>query len=176
MSDAQVERRFADAWARACAYWAVADPEACAALAGCDVSLAGVTVPLFGRPHLVTHPGGVVSAGGSPVHVAAGILLLHYLLHADGTPPAGEWRAFRELPDGLFYAASFAERSEAPLAKAFGVAGGLEALGTAAAAAGGRPLELADAAYAFQALPRLCSRRAGVGGRRRVPRPGEHGV
>ena len=74
-----------------------------------------MTVPFFGRPHLVTHPDGEVSAGGAPVHVAVGILLLHYLLRADGTPPAGEWRAFRELPDGLFYAASFAERAEAPL-------------------------------------------------------------
>ena len=119
------------------------------------MSLAGVTVPLFERPHVVTHPEGEVSAGGSPVHVAAGILLLHYLLRADGAPPAGEWRAFRELPDGLFYAASFAERAEAPLAKTFGAAGGLDALRTAAAAAGGRPLKLADAAYAFQALPRL---------------------
>ena len=59
-------------------------------------------------------------------------------------------------PDGLFYAASFAQRAEAPLAQAFGAgSGGLEALRVAAAAAGGLPLELADAAYAFQALPRL---------------------
>jgi len=100
-----------------------------------------------------------VSAGGAPAHVAVSILLLHYLLRADGTPPAGEWLAFRELPDGLFYAAAFAQRTEAPLAQAFGAnAGsgdGLAGFRAAAAAAGGLPLDLADAAFAFQALPRL---------------------
>jgi hypothetical protein len=107
----------------------------------------------------VTHPEGDVSAGGAPAHVAVSILLLHYLLRADGTPPAGAWSTFRELPDGLFYAASFAERAEAPLAQAFGaVSGGgyeLARLHAAAAAAAGLPLDLADAAFSFQALPRL---------------------
>jgi len=55
----------------------------------------------------------------------------------------------------MFYAASFARRAEAPLAQAFGAGSGLEAFRGAAAAAGGLALELADAAFAFQALPRL---------------------
>ena len=157
MSDAEVDRRFRAAWEQARSEWAAADPARCAAQAGCGLSPDGVTVPFFGRPHLVTHPGGDVSAGGAPAHVAMSILLLHYLLRADGVPPAGEWRAFRELPDGMFYAASFAQRAEAPLAQAFGAgsSSGLEAFRGAAAAAGGLPLELADAAFAFQALPRL---------------------
>lgn len=107
---------------------------------------------------------------GKPAHVAVRILLLHYLLRADGTPPAGEWAAFRELPDGLFYAASFADRAETPLAAAFGgltasgepqaaggsvVKSGLGAFRTAAAAAGGEPFAAADVAFAFQVLPRL---------------------
>jgi hypothetical protein len=116
-----------------------------------------VTVPFFGEPHLVTHPGGDVSAAGAPAHVAVSILLLHYLLRADGAQPAGEWLAFRELPDGMFYAVSFAQRAEAPLAQAFGAGSGagLEAFRGAALAAGGLPLELADTAFAFQTLPRL---------------------
>ena len=161
MSDAEVDRRFRAAWELARSEWAAADPAWCAARAGCGLSPSGVTVPFFGRPHLVTHPGGDVSAGGAPAHVAVSILLLHYLLRADGTPPAGAWLAFRELPDGLFYAASFAQRTEAPLAQAFGAGAGagsgdgLAGFGAAAAAAGGLPLDLADAAFAFQALPRL---------------------
>ena len=55
-----------------------------AAPAGCGLSPDGVSVPFFGRPHLVTHPGGEVSAGGAPAHVAVSILLLHYLLRAAG--------------------------------------------------------------------------------------------
>jgi hypothetical protein len=159
MSDAEVDRRFRAAWEQARSEWAAADPARRAAQAGCGLSPDGVSVPFFGRPHLVTHPGGDVSAGGAPAHVAVSILLLHYLLRADGVSPAGEWLAFRELPDGMFYAASFAQRAEAPLAQAFGAGSssgdGLARLRAAAAAAGGLPLELADAAFAFQALPRL---------------------
>src|SRR5665647_3213557 len=124
MSDAEVDRRFRAAWEQARAEWAAADPARCAAQAGCGLSPDGATVPFFGRPHLVTHPGGDVSAGGAPAHVAVSILLLHYLLRADGVPPAGQWLAFRELPDGMFYAASFARRAEAPLAQAFGAGSG----------------------------------------------------
>ena len=161
MNDVEVERRFRAAWEQARAEWAAADPARRAAQAGCGLSPDGVTVPFFGRPHLVTHPGGDVSAGGAPAHVAASILLLHYLLRADGAPPAGEWLAFRELPDGLFYAASFAQRVEAPLAQAYGAAApagsedGLEAFRAAAAAAGGLPLDLADAGGPGRRMPRL---------------------
>lgn len=157
------ERRFADALAKARAAWAAADAAACAARAGCDAVDGGVLVPLFGAPHFVTHPGGEVTAtGGSPgepgrpVHAAVAILLLHYLLGADGTPTAGDWAAYRELPDGLFYAQSFAQRAEAPLAQAF--AGSPEALDgfrRAARAAGGDELALGDAAFRFAALPRV---------------------
>ena len=159
MSDAEVDRRFRAAWELARSEWAAADPARCAAQAGSGLSPDGVSVPFFGRPHLVTHPGGDVSAGGAPAHVAVSILLLHYLLRADGLPPAGEWLAFRELPDGLFYAATFAQRAEVPLAQAFGAGSGggdgVSRLHAAAAAAGGLPLDLADAAFAFQPLPRL---------------------
>ena len=151
-----MDRRFRAAWDLARSEWAAADPKRCAAQAGCGLTTRGVAVPFFGQPHHVTHPEGDVSAGGAPAHVAVSILLLHYLLRADGAQSAGEWVAFRDLTDGLFYAASFVQRAEEPLAQAFGVgSGGLEALRAAAAAAGGLPLELADAAYAFQALPRL---------------------
>ena len=159
MSAQQVDRRFRAAWDLARSQWAAADPARCAAQAGCGLTADGVTVSFFGRPHLVTHPGADVSVGGAPAHVAVSILLLHYLLRADGSPSAGAWLAFRELPHGLFYAASFAQRAEEPLAQAFGAGsggeGGLERFGAAAAAAGGLPLDLADAAFAFQALPRL---------------------
>jgi hypothetical protein len=161
MSSEEVEQRFRVAWERAAAKWAAADPARCAARAGCGLAPGGVEVPYFGRPHLVSHPDGDVTAAGEPAHVAVSILLLHYLLHADGVLPAGEWLAFRDLPDGLFYATSFAERVEAPLARAFGAVSAaglevaLEAFRRAAAAAGGAPLDLADASYVFQALPRL---------------------
>lgn len=177
MSSEPVDRRFADALERARADWAAADPAARAAQAGCEVVAGGVQVPFFGRPHLVGHPSGDVeelapSAAAEPVgaadqavaaepaHPAVAILLMHYLLTADGAPPAGEWLAYRELPGGLFYATAFARRAEEPLARAFaGPAGpsgpGPSAFAAAAAGLGGEPLALADAAFRFQALPRL---------------------
>lgn len=168
-----VDRRFADALAKARAEWAAADPAACAARAGCRAAAGGVVVPLLDAPHTVSHPDGEVTVGeapaaaprsagpgaaehGRPVHAAVAAMLLHYLLGADGTPAAGAWSAYRELPDGLFYAASFARRAEEPLARAF--AGTVDALGgfrTAARALGGDALTLGDAAYRFVALPRV---------------------
>ena len=168
------ERRFADALAKAREEWAAADAAAVAARAGCRLTDGGVLVPLFGRSHLVTHPGGEVTSltpgagpaapGGpaeqsdqsEPAHIAVAILLLHYLLLADGAPPAGTWSAYRELPDGLFYAASFADRAEAPLTRAFaGSPAGLDAFRAAARAAGGDALTLGDASFRFVALPRV---------------------
>lgn len=151
-------RRFRDALAEARRAWAAADPQQQAGRAGCEWTADGVLVPFFGRTHLVTHPDGEVSVDGRAVHASVAILLLHYLGRADGAPEVGEWRTFRELPDGLFYAASFAQRAEAPVAQAFGGATGpdpLTAFRAAAAALGGEPLDLADASVAFRALPRL---------------------
>jgi len=173
-----VERRFADALGKARTEWAAADAAACAARAGGEAVPGGVAMPFFGAPHLVTHPGGEVArtpagdamagdAGAGAeyraaaaeygtVHVAVTVLLLHYLLTASGALPAGTWAAYRELPGGLFYAASFGARAEEPLARAFGAdEAGLAAFARAARAAGGEPLDLADAAFSFAALPRV---------------------
>jgi hypothetical protein len=159
------ERRFADALAKAREGWAAADAAAGAARAGCEPVDGGVLVSLFGHQHLVTHPGGAITVlpavgdaatPGEPAHIAVRILLLHYLLLADGAPPAGEWSAYRELPDGLFYAASFAGRAETPLTREFaGSPAGLDAFRAAARAAGGDALTLGDASFRFVALPRV---------------------
>ncbi|MDQ1301115.1 MAG: hypothetical protein QG637_1036, partial [Chloroflexota bacterium] len=121
----------------------------------------GVSVPFFGRPHLVTHPGGAAQAinpahaeeAPRDAHVSIQIVLLHYLLTADGTPPAERWLAFRELPDGLFYAQAFAGHAEGLLAEKFGA--DLARFKQVAEALGGQPLGLADTAYRFPAFPRL---------------------
>ena len=155
MSQLDPNRRFQIAYDRARADWAVADPARCAALSGCTLTPEGVIVPYFGRPHLVAHPSGetVVQPAGKPAHVTIAIVLMHYLLTADGLPPADRWLAFRELPDGLFYAQAFAGHAEGEIAARFGadVAGFHQAL----RALGGQPLDLADASYRLQALPRL---------------------
>lgn len=151
------ERRFADALVKAREEWAAADAAACAARAGCVAIDGGVLVPLLGQPHRVTHPDGEAWAQPeAPAHAAVIILLLHYLLSADGTSPAGEWRAYRELPDGLFYAASFAGRAETPLGRAFAqTPDGLARFERAALSMRGDALTLGDLSFRFSALPRL---------------------
>lgn len=156
MSDTP-ERRYADALVKARAEWSAADAAACAARAGCQAAPDGVVVPLFGAPHLVAHPGGEVWAEpGRPAESPVAILLLHYLMGADGSPPAGTWSTYRELPDGLFYAAAFARRADQRLARAYAASvGELDGFRRAARDLGGDALTLGDASYRFVGLPRV---------------------
>lgn len=154
------DRRFQLALERAHADWRIADPYRCAASAGCQVTPEGIVVPFFGRPFLVAHPGGEVTPiphTGKPPAIAVRIVLLHYLLCADGTPMADRWLTFRELPDGMFYAQAFAGHAEEGIARKFGHLGvsALQAFRQAASELGGQPLDLADASFRFQALPRV---------------------
>lgn len=156
-------RRFQIAYDRARADWATADPARCAALADCTLTPEGVLVPYFGRLHLVTHPAGdaVLQSTGKPAHVTIAIVLIHYLLKADGTPPADRWLAFRQLPDGMFYAQAFANHAEDLLARRF--ENDVDGFRRAAVALGGTTLTAGpasglappDAFFRFQALPRL---------------------
>ena len=165
----QLERRFEIAHQRARTDWAAADPAACAARAGCTLTPDGVSVPFFNRRYLAAHPSGdVTGAGGSAAHPSIAIVVLHYLMTADGSapaeqvrPPAERWLTFRELPDGLFYAQAFAVHAEELLARRFG--SDAAALGRAAQTIDGQPLATPagaglappDAAFRFQAFPRL---------------------
>jgi hypothetical protein len=150
-------QRFQIALDRARADWAAADPVVSCGLAGCTYSEEGVVVPFFGVPHTVTHPFGEVTASHGtaikPAHSSIVIVLMHYLLTADGARPADRWVAFRELPDGLFYAQAFAGHAEELLAQRYGA--DPDAFRRACGALGGMPLDLADASFRFQALPRL---------------------
>lgn len=163
----QLDRRFQIAFDKARADWSQADLRRCVALSGSDLYAEGdalaARVPYFGKAHHIPHPAGDVVnlATGKGAHASIAIVLWHYLLTADGTPPADRWLTFRELPSGLFYAQAFAVHAEQLLADTFGadVAG----FRKAAAALGGQALTSApgaglappDAAYRFQAFPRL---------------------
>jgi hypothetical protein len=88
-----------------------------------------------------------------PADIATQILLLHYLLTADGTPMASKWIAFRNLPGGLGYDAAFQGRANLRLARAFG--SDKRAFEAAARSLGGESLAFGDASYLFRALPRV---------------------
>lgn len=80
-------------------------------------------------------------------------LILTYLVTADGTTPSGRWIGFRELPDGMFYVRAFEGYSGGRLVRE--LQGGIEAFRHGAQALGGEPLDMGDAGYVFDVLPRI---------------------
>jgi hypothetical protein len=80
-------------------------------------------------------------------------MFLYYLQTADGAPLAGKWIAFRELPGGMFYHQAYQGYSGDRLAKA--IDNRIAVFEGAAQNLGGTRLALGDAAFAFDALPRV---------------------
>jgi len=80
-------------------------------------------------------------------------LLLYYLITADGAPITNKWVSFADLPDGRMYNAAFQGYSGDEVVKAFGFE--LDAFKSACLRAGGKPVDIGSASFAFQALPRL---------------------
>jgi hypothetical protein len=112
-------------------------------------------VPFFGTGYLVRWPTSIVAraADQQEADIATRILLLHYLLTADGAPMADKWIAFRNLPGGLGYDAAFQGRANLRLAHAFG--NDLAAFKAAAGSLGGERLDFGDASFSFRVLPRV---------------------
>jgi len=81
-------------------------------------------------------------------------LILTYLVTADGTTPSSRWVAFRELPDGMFYAQAFRGYAEERLARAM-KQGEPDTFHRACQKLHGQPLEIGDAGYSFEVLPRI---------------------
>lgn len=157
--DSAVPRNYRDAYERACALMKGRDPRIDAETAGVDYVDLGegrgrFTIPLLNKRFEVDWPGLQVRevGGGEPSYVVQ-LLLLHYLLISDGIALRGQWVSFRDIPDGRVYYPAFRGGSEKRLLERFGP--DAAAFRSAAEALGGRPLDLADHAYAFDLLPRL---------------------
>jgi hypothetical protein len=120
-----------------------------------DEQSGSFVLPFLGWLHCVHWPEGIVRRKdhGEEADIATSILLLHYLLTADGTAMASKWIAFRSLPGGLGYDAAFQGRANLRLAHTFGH--DLAAFEAAARSLGGERLSFGDAAFAFRVLPRL---------------------
>jgi hypothetical protein len=90
---------------------------------------------------------------GRELSVDQQALVVYYFHTSDGTPLAGRWISFSELPGGGFYAKAFQGYSGDELARLFG--DDTATFERAAQAAGGYPVPFADLAFAFPLLPRL---------------------
>ena len=81
-----------------------------------------ITVRFWGKDYVVRYPEisvEEVEIGQEPP-IAVKILVLHYLINADGAHLADSWVAFRELPGGRVYDAAFRRRANLRLIQAFG--------------------------------------------------------
>ena len=121
-----------------------------------DDSLQGrFEIPFLGTQYDVFWPKGTVyrATDQKQADIATQILLLHYLLTADGTPVAARWIAFRNLPGGLGYDAAFQNRASRRLSHAFGR--DRASFEAAARALGGERLSFGDTSFLFRVLPRV---------------------
>lgn len=114
-----------------------------------------IEVRFWGKDYIVRYPEISVEEAetGQEPPIAIKILILHYLINADGTRLADAWISFRELPDGRIYDAAFRRRANLPLAQAFG--NNLYGFVAAAKALGGERLTYGDASFLFSVFPRL---------------------
>jgi hypothetical protein len=114
-----------------------------------------ISLDFLGRAYNISFPEGEVAPaeGNEPVPIKDKILILDYFTRAGGAPPTGSTITYKELHDGLNYYPTFAKRAIQPLVTHFGEAP--ENLIKAAAALGGRRVELGDAAVSIDAFPRV---------------------
>lgn len=80
------------------------------------------------------------------------VLLLHYLNLAEDVKISGEWIAYQEVPDGMFYLDAFVRRAKNPMVQGFGNKPEL-LVKLAKKVYGATPLDQGDLAVAIQALP-----------------------
>jgi hypothetical protein len=155
-----VPRNYRQAYCRACERMAGRDPRIDAEKAAVAYTDLGggqgyLEIPLLDRTYQVSWPDLEIRGLGGEANPSfvVQILLLHYLLVADGIALRGQWVSFRDLPDGRMYYPAFRGGSEERLRQRFG--NDVPAFKAAAGALGGRPVALADHAYVFAVLPRL---------------------
>ncbi|NQT50625.1 DUF3786 domain-containing protein [bacterium] len=118
-----------------------------------DAAAGVYRVPFLGVEHCVEPAGQRVTTPEGAADFAAALICVQYLLEARDEPLADELVNPRSLPYGDFFFRGQHEMPTARLEQAFGDSP--DAFRAAAAALGGTPVDMADAAAQFLALPRV---------------------
>jgi Domain of unknown function (DUF3786) len=132
------------------------DPTWMASRSGTSYSFADGTfaVPFFGEEHVVTFPAGrVARPGGAEAAGRDTLIILHYLIGADGMPVKEEWVAYRDLPGARYHEPAFVAEVERPLSQ--GLAGRFDDLRRWARDRATAKDVPGDIAVAWYALPRV---------------------
>jgi len=110
-----------------------------------------IIIHFFSEPYHIQFPQIEFSSPGKRiVSLVTRILLLHYLIHADGSPLAGKWVAYKDIPGGLLYAGVFARRVTEPLQRKFGRSASL--FREVGAKSGGEPVDIGDSSFILNAF------------------------
>lgn len=133
------------------------DPEGLAARAGASWEPSGgggrLSLPVLAGSVSVIWPEIKVEGSAGLDSFSIKLLTLLYLVHTDGTPPSGQWVAYRELPGGLFYEPVVKRSVEDPLALAFG--SDTARFGQACEMLCGTPMSLGDSSGGFSLFPNV---------------------
>ncbi len=131
------------------------DPREIAFRCGMEFQGGVLRCKFYGDMYLVSAPEFQVSmeATEKPCGLNRSSMFYYYMLTADGSPLADKWIAFRELPGGMFYHQAYQGYSGDRLAKA--IDNRTQVFERAARNLGGTTLDIGDASFAFQALPRV---------------------
>ncbi len=127
-----------------------------ASKSGTDFQNGKFIVSFFNRTFTVSHPEGEIEEinGDAPYPKWLRVLLMHYLIMADGTGIADEWIAYRQLPGAHFFEQRFQNMCINPLTNGFGE--DIEGFRLGGEAYGGDPItRTGDAAFRFKALPNV---------------------
>lgn len=132
------------------------DPAVMAEKAGADFDSRDQSINLsfINRAYRVESPGGkIFTADGKAAQLYQSILILHYLVTADGTPLDGRWIAYRHLPGGDIYIEPFNNRAIRPFLKTFG--NDPEQFRKAAMALGGKQVQMSGIGMTVPVFPRV---------------------
>jgi hypothetical protein len=124
--------------------------------AGADYQKGGdgekITISFFSEPYHLQFPQvEFYSPSKKVVSLVTRILLLHYLIHADGYSLTGKWVAYKDIPGGLLYADVFERRVTEPLQRKFGKSA--KWFKETGVQSGGEPVEVGDASFILRAFP-----------------------
>jgi hypothetical protein len=113
-----------------------------------------IIIHFFSEPYHIQFPQiEFYSPSKKTVSLVTRILLLHYLIRADGNPLTGRWVAYKDIPGGLLYAGVFARRVTEPLQRRFGRSA--VSFRETGIKSGGDPVAIGDASFILKAFPNV---------------------
>lgn len=113
------------------------------------------TLSYLGENYSISFPDGSVKFTDKEeeVSLTVKILILHYLINANGAPLQGKWISFKELPDGAIYIEPFTRRTVKPMLSLFG--GKQEEFVKLAKTIGAKEQDLGDTSVTIFPFPRV---------------------